>query len=292
MLRRFLFRILIILSVCSALPASGQEVEFTEITVAEEANAEEAQGSVGDFANDTAPAGPLPEGEEMVVAEVVAEVDVEEVAGEEEMVEESLTAVNETPSTDTCPMTVIPASEDLYANLERGMVYNDDHLVCEYSMGGEIKEDEFPKVVMVQFDISDLEMEEDDVGVLVLKAESKETFGEGATGVVLMPITSEWSENSSVSALELNLLAAILMMASGDELDFGQFGMNFGGDEVFAFDVSDQLKAAEGGRVSFLLMAMGDNDCKISFKSRETGEGPSLLIVPYPSEAPSYAAAA
>jgi hypothetical protein len=278
MLRRSLFRILIILSVCSALSASGQEGEFTETTVAEEVTAEEAQGSVGDSANGTAlaEAEPVPEGEEMVV------VEGEEVGGEEE---ESPTVVNETPSAPTCPMTVIPAAEDLYANVEKGKVYNDDHLVCEYSMGGELGEDDYPKVVMVQFDISDIEMGVDDVGVLVLKAESTETFGEGATGVVLMPVTSEWSENSSASALELNLLAAILMMASGDELDLGQFGINFGGDKVFAFDVSDQLKAAEGGRVSFLLMAMGDNDCRVSFKSRETGEGPSLLIVPYPSEA-------
>jgi hypothetical protein len=278
MLRRSLFRILIILSVCSALSASGQEGEFTETTVAEEVTAEEAQGSVGDSANGTAlaEAEPVPEGEEMVV------VEGEEVGGEEE---ESPTVVNETPSAPTGPMTFIPAAEDLYANVEKGKVYNDDHLVCEYSMGGELGEDDYPKVVMVQFDISDIEMGVDDVGVLVLKAESTETFGEGATGVVLMPVTSEWSENSSASALELNLLAAILMMASGDELDLGQFGINFGGDKVFAFDVSDQLKAAEGGRVSFLLMAMGDNDCRVSFKSRETGEGPSLLIVPYPSEA-------
>jgi len=77
------------------------------------------------------------------------------------------------------------------------------------------------------------------------------------------------------------------MMAGGDEFDLGQFGVNFGGDEIFAFDVSERLKTAEGGRVSFLLMAMGDTDCRVSFKSRETGEGPSLLIVPYPSSAPA-----
>ncbi len=287
MLRRSLFIILIVLSVCSALSASGQEDGFTETTVAEEVIAEEAQGSVGDSANGTTLAEPLSEGEEVVVAEV-------EVNGVEGKSDEPPAVLPEGPVAEApCPTTVIPASEDIYANLEGGEVYNDDHLVCEYSMGGQLEEDDDPKVVMVQFDISDLEMVEvDDVGVLVLKAESTETFGEGATGVVLMPITSEWSENSSASALELNLLAAILMMASGDELDFSQFGMNFGSDEVFAFDVSDQLKAAEGGRVSFLLMAMGDSDCKISFKSRETGEGPSLLIVPYPSEAPSDAAAA
>jgi hypothetical protein len=256
------------------------------MTVAEEVIAEEAQGSVGDSANGTTLAEPLSEGEEVVVAEV-------EVNGVEGKSDEPPAVLPEGPVAEApCPMTVIPAAEDIYANLERGMVYNDDHLISEYSMGGELEEDDYTTVAMIQFDISDLEMVEDDVGVLVLKVESTETFGEGATGVVLMPITSEWSENSSASALELNLLAAILMMASGDELDFSQFGMNFGSDEVFAFDVSDQLKAAEGGRVSFLLMAMGDSDCKISFKSRETGEGPSLLIVPYPSEAPSDAAAA
>ena len=288
MLRISLFRILIILSVCSALSASGQEGGFTETTVAEGVTAEEAQGSVGDSANGTALAEPLPVGEEVAVAEV--EVEVDEVEGK---ADEPPAVVPEAPVAEaTCPMTVIPADEDLYANLEWGKVYNDDHLVCEYSMAGELEEDDYTTVAMVQFDISDLEMVEDDVGVLVLKAESAETFGEGATGVVLMPITSEWSENSSVSALELNLLAAILMLASGDELDFSQFGMNFGGDEVFAFDVSDQLKAAEGGKVSFLLMAMGDNDYRVSFKSRETGEGPSLLIVPYPSEASSDAVAA
>jgi hypothetical protein len=286
MLRRSLFQILIILSICSALSASGQEDGFTEMTVAEEVIAEEAQGSVGDSANGTTLAEPLSEGEEVVVAEV-------EVNGVEGKSDEPPAVLPEGPVAEApCPMTVIPAAEDIYANLERGMVYNDDHLISEYSMGGELEEDDYTTVAMIQFDISDLEMVEDDVGVLVLKVESTETFGEGATGVVLMPITSEWSENSSASALELNLLAAILMMASGDELDFSQFGMNFGSDEVFAFDVSDQLKAAEGGRVSFLLMAMGDSDCKISFKSRETGEGPSLLIVPYPSEAPSDAAAA
>jgi len=72
-------------------------------------------------------------------------------------------------------------------------------------------------------------------------------------------------------------------MTDGNDLDFSWLGMNLGGDEVFAFDVSDHLKAAEGGRISFLLMAFGDVDYRVSFKSRETGEGPSLLIAPYPS---------
>lgn len=281
MLRRCLFHILIVISICSALSASAQEVEFTETTVAEEVTAEEAQESSADDENVTATASfePLPVGEEMVV------VEAEE--GNKGEVNESSTVATETTSTAASSMIVIPAIEDVYSDMQEETVYNDDHLVCEYSMEGETEEGDYPKVAMIQFDVSDLEMKEDDVGVLVLKAESMKTVGEGAVGVVLMPMTSEWSENSSASDLGLNLLAAILMMAGGDEVDLGQFGINFGGDEIFAFDVSERLKTAEGGRVSFLLMAMGDTDCRVSFKSRETGEGPSLLIVPYPSSAPA-----
>lgn len=279
MSRRYLFCILIILSVCSALSASGQEVEFTETTVAEEVTVEEAQESSANGGNVTAPFDllHLPEEEEMIVVEAEEGIEKEE--------NESSTTATETPSTAASSMIVIPAVEDVYADMQEETVYNDDHLVCEYSMERKLEEDDYPKAVMVQFDVSGLEMEEDDVGILVLKAESMKTVGEGVSGVVLMPMTSEWSENSSASDLGLNLLAAILMMASDDEFDLGQFGINFGGDEVFAFDVSDQLKAAKDGRVSFLLMAIGDDDCRVSFKSRETGEGPCLLIVPYPPSA-------
>ncbi len=267
MLSKYLFRILIVLLVFAAASlASAQDGELTETVMVEGVVDETVPGSVGDNGNETTPAELLPE-------EEVVEV-------EEEVLPP---VVPEEPSAAPCSMIVLPAVEDLYANVEKEKVYNDDHLVCEYLTGWEDEDDSYPEVVMVQFDISDLEMEEDDVGVLVLKAESMEKVGEGAVGIILMPMTSEWSENSSVSALELNILSAILMMANGDELDFGQFGMNFGGDEVFAFDVSEHLKAAEGGRVSFILIAGGDTDYRVSFKSRETGEGPSLLITPYPS---------
>jgi len=267
MLSKYLFRILIVLLVFAAASlASAQEGGLTETAMVGEMIDEAAPASVGDNGNETTPTEIPPE-----------EVEVEEVE------EEIPAVVTEAPMPADCSMTVLPAVEDLYANVEKGKVYNSDHLVCEYLTGWEYEDDSYPEVVMVQFDISDLEMEEDDVGVLVLKAESMEKVGEGAVGIILMPMTSEWSENSSVSALELNILSTILMMANGDELDFGQFGMNFGGDEIFAFDVSEHLKAAEGGKVSFILIAGGDTDYRVSFKSRETGEGPSLLITPYPS---------
>ncbi|HII06480.1 MAG TPA: hypothetical protein HA349_03965 [Methanotrichaceae archaeon] len=196
--------------------------------------------------------------------------------------EELIVIMPDTPM-PASSMTVVLAVEDVYADMEKEKVYNDDHLVCEYLMDDLYGDDEFPGMVMVQFDISDLKMSDDDVGVLVLKAESMEKGGDEMVGIFLMPVTSEWSEDSSATALALNMLSTIFMMSNDDDFDFGQLGMNFGGDEVFAFDVSAHLKAAEDGRISFLLMAVGDTDYRVSFNSRETGEGPSLLIGPYPS---------
>ncbi len=182
------------------------------------------------------------------------------------------------------PMKVLPAIEDLYVNLtEEGLVFNDDRLICEYLMGDAHREEEFPGMVMVQFDVSDLEIREDEVAVLLLKAESIEKAEGVMAGVAMVPITSEWSESSSPTTLALNLLSAIFIISNADDLDFSQIGVNFGDDDVLAFDVSEHLKAAEGGRISFLLVAVSDADYRVSFKSRETGEGPSLLIGPYPT---------
>jgi len=267
MLSKYLFRILIVLLVFAAASlASAQEGELTETAMVGEMIDEAAPASVGDNGNETTPTEIPPE-----------EVEVEEVE------EEIPAVVPEALSAAPCSMTVVPAVEDLYVDMEEEMVYNDDHLVCEYLKGDRYKEDKFPGMVMVQFDISDLDIQEDDVTILVLKAESIEKVGDEMTGLFLMPITSEWSENSSTTALALNMLSIMVTMSSGDDLDLSQLGMNFGVGEVFVFDISEYLKAAEDDKVSFLLMAMGDTDYRISFKSRETGEGPSLLITPYPS---------
>jgi hypothetical protein len=163
------------------------------------------------------------------------------------------------------------------------MVYNEAQLVSQYLMGDQSGEEDFPGVVMVQFDLSGLSVGDDDVAVLVLKAESVEKVGDEMAGIFIAPVTSEWSESSSVTALALNMLALIFMISSGEDFDFRQVGMNFGGDGIYAFDVSEHVKGAEGGKISFLLMAVGDTDYKVVFKSRETGEGPSLLIGPYPA---------
>ncbi len=258
MFSKYLFCIMIVLSIFSAASsASAQEGDLPETASASGAIIETDLESGEDSGNDTAPAELLPE-------EIVA-------------------VVNETSAAEGCSMTILPAVEDIYLDATEEMVYNDDHLVCEYVKGYGYEKDEFPGMVMVQFNITDLNMKEDDVAVLVLKAESMEKVGDENVGLVLMPITSEWSENSSLTTLGLNMLSIIAMMSDGDDLDFSGLGMSFGGDEIFAFDVSEHLKATEDDRISFLLMVAGDTDYKVSFKSRETGEGPALLIMPYPT---------
>jgi hypothetical protein len=258
MSNKYISYLVIVISVCAALfLASAQEGNLAEAALAEDMIDEIASANVVDSANETA------------TAELSPEVE--------------LVVTPEGPMSDACPMIIVPVVEDLYVDLAEAMVYNDDHLVCEYLMGNRYNEDEFPGMVMIQFDISDIEIQEDDVAILVLKAESIEKVGDDVAGLFLMPITSEWSENSSATALALNMLSIMITMSDGDDFDFSQFGMNFGEGEVFVFDVLEHLKAADGGRISFILMAAGDTDYKVSFKSRETDEGPCLLIAPYPS---------
>lgn len=187
------------------------------------------------------------------------------------------------PSSFAATMTAVPAVADLYVDLTAGKVYNEDRLVAMYLVGAEGLEEDFPGMALVQFDISGLEVGTGDVAVLVLKAESVEKIGDEMAGIVTAPVTSEWSEGSSPTALALNILTTFFMITGGDYTDFRQVGMNFGGDEVFAFDVSEHVKGADGDKISFLLLAVGDTDYKVTFRSRETGEGPTLLVGPYPA---------
>ena len=186
------------------------------------------------------------------------------------------------PAAYGCPGAVYLAAEDVYVDLMEEMVYNDDHLVCEYLKGRGYEAEEFPAMAMIQFNISDLVVEEDDVAILVLKAEAIDKAGDENSGLILVPITSEWTEGSSFPALALNLLSMISILEDSSEIDLRRIGMSFGQDRIVVFDVKELLKAAEGERLSFAVMAVADVDYRVSFRSRETGEGPAILIVPYP----------
>lgn len=187
------------------------------------------------------------------------------------------------PAAYGCSGAVYLAAEDVYVDLMEEMVYNDDHLVCEYLKGRGYEAEEFPAMAIIQFNISELVVEEDDVAVLVLKAEAIDKVGDENSGLILVPITSEWTEGSSFPALALNLLSMISILEDSSEIDLRRIGMSFGQDRIVVFDVKELLKAAEGERLSFAVMAVADVDYRVSFRSRETGEGPAILIVPYPT---------
>ena len=68
--------------------------------------------------------------------------------------------------------------------------------------------------------------------------------------------------------------------------DLTLMSTNSDGDDIYAFDVSQKLMQAKGrgDKVSFLLEAIGNSTTEIDFLSKESGQGPYLMIMPYPGQ--------
>lgn len=183
-------------------------------------------------------------------------------------------------------MTKIPASQDIYFNLASEQVFNKtDVLRCEVGVTdvNGSKEESFSGVPMIQFDISDLNMTDNDIGVLVLKAASVEVQGNDSAMVAMLPVSSEWNEESQFVEFLMNFLPIWNIVKTND---ISQMGISTDDDAVFAFDVSKKLMDAKsnGDWVSFLLLPISNSSYKVDFMSRETGSGPYLIVMPYPSE--------
>ncbi|HUI39748.1 MAG TPA: hypothetical protein VLY86_02365 [Methanothrix sp.] len=185
-----------------------------------------------------------------------------------------------------CEITTVPASQNLYVSLGTGneQVFNKtDILRCEINVtdfnGTKVKV--YPGVPMIQFDISDLNMTENDVGILVLKAASIAKNGSNSAMVALLTIGSDWSEDSDLPELLLNVLPAWNIF---NKNDLTLMSTNTDGDKIFAFDVSKKLleAKAKGDQVSFLLEAISNSSYRVDFFSRESGQGPYLMVMPYP----------
>jgi hypothetical protein len=176
----------------------------------------------------------------------------------------------------------IYASQDVYFSLESEKVSRDDTILrCEVNVTGEGGHNlTYPGVPMVQFNISGLKIGEDDIGILVLKAESVKEDGDSGM-VAVVPVDSDWDESSEFLELALNLPPLWKSMKK-DELA-GQIGIDSDDDKIFAFDVSGKLREAKGGKISFFLEAVSNSSYRADFKSRESGEGPYLMVIPYPS---------
>jgi hypothetical protein len=187
-------------------------------------------------------------------------------------------------------LNVIPATEDVYINMGENnlSVFNQsDFLLCSIDVVdanqtgvNQSREFSYPGAPVIQFDISDLSLSQDDMAVLLLKAESIRK-GSDPVMATLLTIASDWDENSDYTTFLINLLPAWNILKENDATAYSS---NTDGDFVFAFDVSKKLQdaRAKGDRISFLLQAYSNSSAEIAFFSRESGRGPCLVIMPYP----------
>ena len=190
--------------------------------------------------------------------------------------------------TSLCETTRIPASQDVYIGLgtENGLVVNQtDVLRCEVNVTdvNGTKLSSYPGVPMMQFNISGLNITDDDIGILVLKASSIEKQNDDSALFALLSIGSEWNEESDYTAFLINILPAWNIIKKND---LTLMSINTDGDGTLAFDVSEKLKQAKakGDSISFLLEAISNSSYKADFLSREGGQGPYLMVMPYPSQ--------
>jgi hypothetical protein len=100
--------------------------------------------------------------------------------------------------------------------------------------------------------------------------------------VALLTIGSDWNEESDMTTFLVNILPAWSIIKKND---LTQISSNTDGDKIFAFDVSKKLMDAKkkGNKISFLLEAISNSSSEINFLSRESGQGPYLMIMPYPT---------
>ncbi|NTV28179.1 MAG: hypothetical protein HGA93_05840 [Methanothrix sp.] len=186
-------------------------------------------------------------------------------------------------------VTTIAASQDVFISMgeNRVSVYNQtEMLLCavDVTNNNETEVISYPGAPVVQFNISSLNITDNHIAVLVLKAASIQKQKDPIM-VALMSIGSDWDESSDYTTFLVNILPAWNIIKKNDATAMSS---NTDGDSIFAFDVSKKLKEAgtEGDKVSFLLEAFSNSSCEISFMSRETGEGPCLVIMPYPTSSP------
>ena len=185
-------------------------------------------------------------------------------------------------------MIEIPASQDLYADMQNNQVHNTDELRCQTnsSTSGMTTSDanmkEFRGWPMIQFDISNNNISENDIVILAVKASAIHSMGQSGQ-IAMLPLESNWNEKSSFVDIFFNLRPFLEL---ADNFDTSKMSLNTEDDKIFAFDVSKKLidaKSKGQHNISFMLMAVTNDSYEVDFMSRETGMGPYLIIIPYPS---------
>jgi hypothetical protein len=186
-----------------------------------------------------------------------------------------------------CQATEIPASQDVYVSLGTGneTVYNQsDTLLCATNVpdANNTTLNSYPGVPLIQFNLSGIDIADDDIAILVLKAASVRQMDRSGI-VALVTIGSDWDEQSDITTFLVNILPARNLIVKND---LTLMSTNSDGDDIYAFDVSQKLMQAKerGDKVSFLLEAIGNSTTEIDFLSKESGQGPYLMIMPYPGQ--------
>lgn len=210
----------------------------------------------------------------------------------------------------------VPASADVYVDINGGQVINSDILRCatvtESLAHSERKVDNliaelskvpctesesgfmntsiaegnasYPSAAMVQFDLSGISFADDDVGILVMRAQRVEKIDEGQSAIVgIIPVASYWGENTSFLGIMSNWIQLLQVIEDGGVKGLMQrMAINTANDRTFAFDVSKNIKESKDGKVSFVIMVLSDGSYTVDFASRENAEGSCLIIMPYP----------
>ena len=175
--------------------------------------------------------------------------------------------------------TKIPASKAIYIDMKNLQVQtNTSILKCEMQMGENASN---ITASIIQFNISGLNISDTDIGILVLRVANVTKSSNATNLIVLMPMGSNWDENSGYLSFIANMEPILSLIQKND---MSQMEVSTNDGQVF--DVTKILKEAKpkGDKVSFLLMAFSDKNYSIEFKSTNSDATPCLLVMPYPSE--------
>ena len=179
-----------------------------------------------------------------------------------------------------CDIISLPAIEDVYIDFWSERVYDEDLLKCEMDPISE----GWPVATLVKFNVSDIDIDEDYLGILVLKAKNIEKQSENEPGVIaLFPVSSNWTEISDFVSLSSTLGPSMSMIEDEKNIDYSGVGIRFdNGDRIFSFEVSKYIKEHEEDELSFMLVAInGDIHYLVEFGSHEGKGGPYILLMPH-----------
>jgi hypothetical protein len=178
-------------------------------------------------------------------------------------------------STGVGDVAKIPASKAIYIDMDSLQVYNNTSVLKCVVQTGEKAGNTAASIL--QFNISGLNISDTDIGILVLNVTDVAKHSNATNLVVLMPMGSNWDENSGYSSLVANMEPILSLI---QKKNTSQMEVSTNDGQVF--DVSKILKEAKGDKVSFFLMAFSDKNYSVEFKSTKSDTGPCLLVTPYP----------